>query len=198
MQSSRQILEQLLERQNLSEAQAAALLGFLTDPEMQPPLAGAILAALRVKGVTAAEVRGFAGAMRARARKLDLPTSPDAIDIVGTGGDASGSLNLSTGAALLTAACGMPVIKHGNRSISSRSGSADFIEHLGLALPLDTAAAVRCFNRHGFHVPVCAVLPSGNAQRGAHPHGTRRTDYFQFAGSLDQSGRAAFPIARRL
>jgi anthranilate phosphoribosyltransferase len=150
MQSSRQILEQLLERQNLSEAQAAALLGFLTDPDMQPPLAGAILAALRVKGVTAAEVRGFAGAMRARARKLELPGTPDAIDIVGTGGDASGSLNLSTGAALLTAACGMPVIKHGNRSISSRSGSADFIEQLGLALPLDAAAAVRCFSATGF------------------------------------------------
>jgi anthranilate phosphoribosyltransferase len=95
-------------------------------------------------------VRGFAGAMRARARKLELPNSPDAIDIVGTGGDASGSLNLSTGAALLTAACGMPVIKHGNRSISSRSGSADFIEQLGLALPLDTEAAVRCFAATGF------------------------------------------------
>jgi anthranilate phosphoribosyltransferase len=150
MQSSRQILEQLLERQNLSEAQASALLGLLTDPEMAPPLAGAILAALRVKGVTAAEVRGFAGAMRARARKLNLPDAPDAIDIVGTGGDASGSLNLSTGAALLTAACGMPVIKHGNRSISSRSGSADFIERLGLPLPLDADAAVRCFNETGF------------------------------------------------
>ena len=67
-------------------------------------MAGALLAALRAKGVTAAEVRGFAGAMRALARKPALPPSPDAIDIVGTGGDSSGSLNLSTGAALLTAA----------------------------------------------------------------------------------------------
>lgn len=150
MQTSRQILEALSNRQNLSEGQAAALLGMLTESTMDAALAGAILAALRVKGVTAAEVRGFARAMRDRARKLDLPHSPDAIDLVGTGGDGSGSLNLSTGAALLTAACGMPVIKHGNRSISSRSGSADFIEQLGLRLPLDEKSALHCLHSTGF------------------------------------------------
>jgi len=150
MQTPRQLLECLSNRQDLCETQAALLLGMLTDPEMAAALAGALLAALRVKGVTAAELRGFAAAMRARARKLDLPPSPDAIDLVGTGGDGSGSLNLSTGAALLTAACGVPVIKHGNRSISSRSGSADFIERLGLRLPLDEQAAVRCLHETGF------------------------------------------------
>src|SRR5258707_644596 len=105
----------------------AALMTLLTTPEVAPAMAGALLAALRAKGVTAAEVRGFAVAMRALARKPALPEALDAIDIVGTGGDASGSLNLSTGAALLAAACGLPVVKHGNRSISSRSGSADLI-----------------------------------------------------------------------
>lgn len=145
MQTLRQFLEQLLDRQDLAEAQAQALLGMLTDPGLEPALAGAVLAALRVKGVTAAEVRGFATAMRALSRKPALPHAPDAIDIVGTGGDASGSLNLSTGAALLTAACGMPVVKHGNRSISSRSGSADLIEQLGLKLPLDELRAAQCF-----------------------------------------------------
>ncbi len=145
MQTLRQFLEPLLERQDLAEAQAYALLGLLTDPGLEPALAGAVLAALRVKGVTAAEVRGFATAMRALSRKPALPQAPDAIDIVGTGGDASGSLNLSTGAALLTAACGMPVVKHGNRSISSRSGSADLIEQLGLKLPLDEIRAAQCF-----------------------------------------------------
>jgi anthranilate phosphoribosyltransferase len=144
VQTPRQLLEQLLERRDLAEAQAYALLGLLTDPSLAPALAGALLAALRAKGTTAEEVRGFAAAMRALARKPALPDSPDAIDIVGTGGDASGSLNLSTGAALLTAACGMPVVKHGNRSISSRSGSADLIEQLGLKLPLDETGAARC------------------------------------------------------
>lgn len=150
MASARHTLDELLKGRNLTEAEAAALLQELTSESLPPALAGALLVALRMKGVTAAEVRGFAGAMRALSRKPDLPPLPDAIDIVGTGGDASGSLNLSTGAALLTAACGLPVIKHGNRSISSKSGSADLIEALGLSLPLDEERAVQCFRATGF------------------------------------------------
>src|ERR1700753_843161 len=150
MPPARELLEQLLRRVDLTEAQAGALLQALPDGAMEAAIAGALLAALRSKGVTASEVRGFAAAMRALARKPALPPAPDAIDIVGTGGDASGSLNLSTGAALLTAACGLPVIKHGNRSVTSRCGSADLIERLGFALPLDEAASARCFEATGF------------------------------------------------
>ncbi len=150
MSTSREILEQLLTRQDLSEAHAAALLRLLTAPDMVPAVAGALLGALRSKGVTADEVRGFAGAMRALALKPALPEGVDAIDIVGTGGDGSGSLNLSTGAALLAAACGLPVVKHGNRSISSRSGSADLIEAIGFTLPLDENRAAECFVACGF------------------------------------------------
>ena len=150
MQDTRSTLEHLLLGRDLSEEQAAALLESLTDPQMAAAVAGALLAALRAKGVTAAEVRGFAGAMRRLARKPELPAAPGAIDIVGTGGDGSGSLNLSTGAALLAAAGGLPVVKHGNRSISSRSGSADLIERLGFVLPLDEARAARCLAATGF------------------------------------------------
>jgi anthranilate phosphoribosyltransferase len=148
--SPRHTLDTLVQGRDLAETEAAALLTLLTTPELAPAMAGALLAALRTKGVTAAEVRGFAGAMNALARKPALPAALDAIDIVGTGGDDSGSLNLSTGAALLAAACGLPVIKHGNRSISSRSGSADLIEHLGFTLPLDETQAARCFAATGF------------------------------------------------
>jgi anthranilate phosphoribosyltransferase len=147
---ARQILEQILERHDMREAEAGALLRILTAPELAPAVAGALLAALRAKGVTADEVRGFAGAMRDLARKPNLPAGLDAIDIVGTGGDGSGSLNLSTGAALLTAACGLPIVKHGNRSISSRCGSADLIEALGFTLPLDEQRAADAFNATGF------------------------------------------------
>jgi len=150
MNSLKQTLEHLLHGRDLSESQAQDVLRALTRADLAPALAGALLAALRAKGVTAAEVRGFAGAMRALARKPALPAAADAIDIVGTGGDASGSLNLSTGAALLTAACGLPVIKHGNRSISSRCGSADLIEQLGFSLPLDEHQAAECFTATGF------------------------------------------------
>jgi anthranilate phosphoribosyltransferase len=148
--SARETLEQLLKRRDLSEAQAAALLRLLTTADLAPAMAGALLCALRAKGVTADEVRGFAGAMRALALKPALPAAIDAIDIVGTGGDGSGSLNLSTGAALLAAACGLPVVKHGNRSISSRSGSADLIEAIGFTLPLDENRAAECFVATGF------------------------------------------------
>jgi anthranilate phosphoribosyltransferase len=150
MRSPRETLDHLLERRDLDESEAGRLLELLTAPDLAPAMAGALLAAVRAKGVTPAEVRGFAAAMRSLARKPDLPEAPDAIDIVGTGGDASGSLNLSTGAALLTAACGLPVVKHGNRSISSRSGSADLIEQLGLKLPLDERRAAACFTATGF------------------------------------------------
>ncbi len=150
MTSPRHTLDHLVQGRDLTEDEAATLMTWLTTPDVAPAMAGALLAALRTKGVTAAEVRGFAGAMRTLARKPELPEGLDAIDIVGTGGDASGSLNLSTGAALLAAACGLPVVKHGNRSISSRSGSADLIEQLGFTLPLDEARAARCFAATGF------------------------------------------------
>jgi anthranilate phosphoribosyltransferase len=146
----RAVLDRLLEGQHLAQAEAAQLLTALTASDLAPALAGALLAALRAKGVTADELRGFAGAMRALARQPVLPAMSDAVDIVGTGGDRSGSLNLSTGAALLAAACGLAVVKHGNRSISSRAGSADVLQALGLPLPLDESAAGRCFAELNF------------------------------------------------
>lgn len=144
------VLEHLLERRDLDEAGAFGLLHELTRPELPPAMAGALLAALRAKGVTAAELRGFASAMRALARRPVLPAGGPAVDIVGTGGDKSGSFNLSTGASLLAAACGLRVVKHGNRSVSSRAGSADVLEALGLPLPLDEQRAGECLAQTGF------------------------------------------------
>jgi anthranilate phosphoribosyltransferase len=148
--TSRAALDRLLDGGSLNESEAGDLLAALTDAQLAPAMAGALLAALRAKGVSATELRGFASRMRALARRPQLPSLPDAVDIVGTGGDRSGSLNLSTGAALLAAACGVPIFKHGNRSISSRAGSADVLEALGLPMPLDEQAAGRCFAALGF------------------------------------------------
>lgn len=149
MPAPRELLERLLERRDLSQPEAEELLAHLTQPEASAALSGAILAALRSKGVVADEVRGFAYAMRRLARRPALP-SERAIDIVGTGGDSSGSLNISTGTALLTAACGLPVLKHGNRSISSRAGSADVLEALGLKVPFDEEGASAVFGAARF------------------------------------------------
>jgi len=143
-QPLRDTLEQLAARRNLSESQAADLLVRLTDPQTPPAMAGAILGALRTKGVVPDEVRGFAIAMRGLARRPNVPVGLPAIDVVGTGGDSSASLNISTGTALLTAACEVPVLKHGNRSVSSRTGSADVLEALGLSVPLEEHATGEC------------------------------------------------------
>jgi len=143
-------LETLLELRSLTEQDAEYVLTELTDPMLAPAMAGAVLAALRAKGVTAPELRGFARGMRTLARRPVLPDVGPTVDVVGTGGDASHSYNLSTGAALLSVACGVKIAKHGNRSVSSRSGSADLLEELGLPLPLDEARAGQCLAATGF------------------------------------------------
>lgn len=150
MPLSRDTLEKLLNRGNLGEAESEDLLLQLTDPAGSPAMAGAILAALRAKGVVAEEVRGFARGMRRLARRPHVAPDLKAIDVVGTGGDSSGSYNISTGTALLTAACDLPVLKHGNRSVSSRAGSADVLEALGLKVPLDEKEAADCLAASNF------------------------------------------------
>jgi len=144
------LLEQLIAGRDLSQDEAGGLLRALAAGEVDAALAGALLTALRIKGEAAAEIRGFALAMRELAVRPALPAGHDYVDIVGTGGDGSGSLNLSTGSALLAAAAGLEVVKHGNRSISSRSGSADALAALGLPMPLDEQAAVGCLAQTGF------------------------------------------------
>lgn len=167
----REVLERLLAGESLAEAEAQQLLVQLTDETLSPAMVAAQLVALRAKGVVAEEVRGFAKGMRALARRPELPVVGKTVDVVGTGGDGSGSVNLSTGAALLAAAAGAPVVKHGNRSISSRSGSADLLEALGLKLPLQGADIGGCLAATGFtflfaphhHPAMKAVGPVRNA-----------------------------------
>jgi len=147
---ARQWLERLLAKQDLEEADAAAAMRAMAEGSLDAVLAGALLVALRAKGESAAEIRGFATAMRELARRPEIPPGGPYVDIVGTGGDGSSSLNLSTGAALLAAACGLQVVKHGNRSISSRCGSADVLGALGLPLPLDERQAGASLAALGF------------------------------------------------
>lgn len=146
----RDALATVLAGEDLDAQGAGEVLRELADEECPTALAAGLLIALRTKGETAAEIRGFAAAMRGLARRPVLATEDGLTDVVGTGGDGSGSLNLSTGTALLAAACGVPIVKHGNRSVSSRSGSADVLETLGLRLPLDEQAAGRCLQATGF------------------------------------------------
>lgn len=161
------LLEDVLQGKNLTQQQAHDLMRELAGGQMEPARAGALLAALRAKGETPDEVRGFAMAMRALAVRPNIRNGGPCVDTVGTGGDGSGSLNLSTGAGLLAAAAGARVVKHGNRSVSSLCGSADVLEGLGLTLPLDENRAGDCLEATGFtflfapyyHPAMKAVVP---------------------------------------
>ncbi len=144
------LLDRLLDGIAIDESEAYGLMQALAAGELDAALAGALLAALRAKGETADEIRGFATAMRELALHPAIPDGPPTVDSVGTGGDNSGSLNLSTGAGLLAAAAGARVVKHGNRSVSSNSGSADVLESLGMPLPLDERAAIACLEALSF------------------------------------------------
>ena len=124
-------LARVVDRQNLSSDEMANVVGLFMDGAATPAQIGALLTALRMKGETVDEVVGAAQAMRSRMTRV-IYDAPVMVDTCGTGGDGSGSVNVSTLAAFVVAACGVPVAKHGNRALSSRSGSHDVIEALGI------------------------------------------------------------------
>ena len=129
---------------HLTAEEAYQAMGALLDGTASEAQIAGLLVALRVKGETAAELAGFARAMRERMVVVDA--GPDVIDTAGTGGDNSGTFNISTVAALVMAGAGARVAKHGNRSISSSTGSADLLEALGIRIamsPEEAATAVR-------------------------------------------------------
>lgn len=140
----RELLNRVIEGDSLSTEEARDLMRRMMDEEITPIQLAAFLVALRAKGETADEVVGFARTMRARARQM-APTVPLA-DTCGTGGDNSGTFNISTVAALILAACGQAVAKHGNRGASSRCGSADVLEAVGVDVSLPPYGVARCID----------------------------------------------------
>jgi anthranilate phosphoribosyltransferase len=144
----RAALSTIVEGGTLSQDEARAAMGAVMDGESTPSQLGALLVALRMRGETIEELAGFASAMRERVLHVDAPA--DAIDTCGTGGDRSGTFNISTTAALVVAASGVPVAKHGNRAMSSRSGSADVLDQLGVAIDLGPDAAADALRTDGF------------------------------------------------
>jgi len=121
----------------LSGEQAEAAFDIMMSGNATPSQMGGFLMALRVRGETVEEITGAVRAMRAKMTRIEAP--PGAIDTCGTGGDAAGTWNISTGAAIVVAACGVPVAKHGNRGLSSKSGAADVLGVLGVNIDADMA-----------------------------------------------------------
>jgi anthranilate phosphoribosyltransferase len=131
------LLARVANAETLSEEDAQAAFDIIMSGDATPAQIAGFLMALRVRGETVAEITGATRIMRAKASSLEAP--PEAIDTCGTGGDASGTYNISTAAALVVAACGVPVAKHGNRALSSKSGSADVLAALGVKIDADVS-----------------------------------------------------------
>ncbi len=136
------LLAHVAQGRSLSEQEAETAFDIIMSGDATPSQMGGFLMALRVRGETVDEITGAARAMRAKALQIDAP--PGTIDTCGTGGDASGSFNISTAAALVAAGCGVPVAKHGNRALSSRSGSADVLTALGVNIDADFPVVRDC------------------------------------------------------
>ena len=133
--------------ETLSREEAANAFDRMMSGEATPSQMGALLMALRLRGETVDEITGAVTTMRAKMLKVAAP--PDAIDVVGTGGDASGSYNISTCAAFVVAGAGVPIAKHGNRALSSRSGAADVLGALGVKIDLSPSEITRCIYEAG-------------------------------------------------
>jgi len=144
----RAALAAIVEGRSLSLDEARLAMGAVMDGEATPAQLAALLVALRMRGETVEELAGFASAMRERVLRVDAPEGT--IDVVGTGGDGSGTFNISTASAFVVASAGVPVAKHGNRAITSRSGSADVLEALGVRIDHSAESAAASLREHGF------------------------------------------------
>ncbi len=133
--------------QSLTREEAANAFDRMMSGEATPSQMGGLLMALRVRGETVDEITGAVAAMRSKMLRVKAP--PDAVDVVGTGGDGSGSVNVSTCASFIVAGVGVPVAKHGNRALSSRSGAADVLASLGVRIDLTPEQVGQCVREAG-------------------------------------------------
>src|SRR6202050_3690874 len=147
MDNLKSIIGKVATGATLSSAEAAAAFDSMMSGEATPSQMGGLLMALRVRGETVDEITGAVSAMRAKMLSVHAPAN--AVDIVGTGGDGSGSYNVSTLAALIVASCGVPVAKHGNRAASSKSGTAATLAALGVKIGVAPELVERCMREAG-------------------------------------------------
>ena len=147
MDDLKSIIAKVATGATLSREEAASAFDRMMSGEATPSQLGGLLMALRVRGETIDEITGAVSAMRAKMLKVSAPL--DAIDVVGTGGDGSGSVNVSTCAAFIVAGAGVPVAKHGNRALSSRSGAADVLSALGVKIDVTPQQVSRCVAEAG-------------------------------------------------
>lgn len=147
MEHFRPLLAKVATGAPLTREESAYVFDKMMSGEATPAQMGALLMALRVRGESVEEIAGAVSVMRSKMLRVSAPE--DAVDVVGTGGDASGSYNISTCAAFIVAGAGVPVAKHGNRALSSKSGAADVLMALGVRIDLSPADISRCISEAG-------------------------------------------------
>jgi len=148
----REVLNRLVEKENLTRDETYRLFSSIMEGELTDVQIAGILVALRSKGETVDEIAGATEVLREKSRKVPLREElrKRVVDTCGTGGDLKGTFNISTTVGLVVASCGVPVAKHGNRSVSSRCGSADILESFGVKIDLEPEQVARCIEELGF------------------------------------------------
>jgi anthranilate phosphoribosyltransferase len=188
----REAIRLVVEGQVLSRELACAAMGTIVDGEATPAQIAALVTALRMRGERAEELAGFVDAMRSRANRIE--TAAPALDTCGTGGDGQGTLNVSTAAAIVAAGAGVTVAKHGNRAITSRCGSADVLESLGIKVDLDPASVRRCIDATGIGFMFAPVFhPAMRYAAGPRKEIGVRT-VFNLLGPLANPAGAAYQL----
>ncbi|CAN5700994.1 anthranilate phosphoribosyltransferase [soil metagenome] len=185
----RRTLTRLVRHEALDAAEAAEAMRRVMIGEATPGQIGGFLMALRTKGETADEVEGLARTMLGFANPVRSP-SPT-VDVVGTGGDRSGTFNISTVSAIVVAGAGVPVAKHGNRAASSHCGSADVLEALGVTIDLDAAGVERCLSQAGIGFLFAPMFHPAMAHAGPVRRELRVPTVFNFLGPLTNPARPA-------
>ncbi|RMH36350.1 MAG: anthranilate phosphoribosyltransferase [Deltaproteobacteria bacterium] len=187
----REAIAAAIDGRDLSADDMAAVFAAIMDGQATPAQIGGLLVALRMKGETADEIAGAARTMRARATPIACPDPDAAVDTCGTGGDGSGTVNVSTIAAIVAAAAGVRVAKHGNRSLSSRSGSADVLEALGVRIDAPVPVLERCLRE----VRIAFLFAPAFHAATRHAAGPRRElgtrTLFNLLGPLTNPARVA-------
>ena len=184
------LITRLLAREDLSAADTTWAMREVMTGEATPAQIAAFAVALRAKGVAPQELGGLAGEMLAQATPVELPLA--AVDIVGTGGDGAHTVNISSMAAVVAAATGVPVAKHGGRAASSSSGAADVLEALGVVIDLPAAAVARCVEEVGIGFFFAPVFHPGMRHAAATRRELGIATVFNFLGPLTNPAR---PVA---
>jgi anthranilate phosphoribosyltransferase len=187
-------LARVMRGEHLGAAEVAEVFGVIMDGAATPAQIGGLLVALRMKGETADELAGAASAMRARALPLAVPDAARAVDTCGTGGDGAGTVNVSTIAAVVAAAAGAVVAKHGNRALSSKAGSADVLEHLGVVIDAPPAAVEACLREANIGFAFAPAFHAATRHAGPPRRELGTRTIFNLLGPMTNPARVAHQV----